>query len=94
MKSGIHRLRAVVIERDYSVVAQIPGEDEQGERVPRSDRLATAFRLQEEVVSRGGRKPAILDDGHVVEAMMDLGDATDEEFDEAGSLMLEAASSW
>lgn len=85
-------LRAVVEERDYAVAAKIPSIDENGEEVPRSDRIAAAMRVSWEVTRLSGRPAEVVDDGEEVAAILTIGDATEEEFEETAATFLEAAS--
>lgn len=87
-------LRAVIEERDYAVAASVPENDENGEALPQSDRLAIAMRVSWEVERATGRPSVVTvdDDGHDVAAVIELGDAPEEEFEEVAAHFMEAAS--
>lgn len=85
--------RVVVQEEGYAVVARVSGTDENGEEVPRSDRMATAIRLVWSAQARG-RNAQVREDEEGVAAVVELGDAPDSEFEETAGTLLGIASSW
>jgi hypothetical protein len=85
-------LRAVVEEREYAVAARVSEVDDGGEELPRSDRLATAFHIQQRAEALCGRPVSVVEDEDGVAAVVTLGDALEPEFEETAVLLLEAAS--
>lgn len=85
-------LRAHVVQREYSVSARPARTDDNGEEIPRSDRIATALHLV--MKASDSKYPARLvdeDDGEV-SAVVELGDASDEKFEEVSQFLTQAAS--
>lgn len=78
-----YRLLDVSAE-EYAVVARVSKTTETGERIPRSDRLAAAMLFASAAEARCGRETRVVesDDGDEVAAVIDLGDASEEAFEE------------
>lgn len=85
-------LRAVVEEREYAVVARIGARDENGEEIPKSDRIAAAYRICEKARNSSKFPAEVVEDERGVVALVHLGDAPDADFEEAAGTLLEAAS--
>lgn len=86
--------RVVVQEEGYAVVARVAGRDENGEELPRSERLATAMRLAWSAQARCGRPAQVVEDENGPAAVVELGDAPEADFEETAGALLEIASSW
>lgn len=86
--------RVVVQEEGYAVVARVADKDEQGERLPRSERLAAAMRLAWSAEARCGRPAHVVEDEQGPAAVVELGDAPDSDFEETAGALLEIAASW
>ena len=86
-------MRAEIEEREYEVVARVSDVDEFGEELPKSERLAAAYRIAG-TASRRSRFPArVLEvEGEGISACLHLGDAPDADFEEAAGALMEAAS--
>lgn len=86
---GQKRLRAVVVEEAYAVVARIVPEEPESFR---SDEVAAAMRISEVLRARGRRPEMVTADEGVFVSVF-LGDEAEEaEYEEAAGELLEAAS--
>lgn len=86
--------KADVEERDYAVAAKVRTTDDAGEQLPKSDRLLVAYRICEEAAKRFGRKATLVEEEPgIYVAVLELGDASEQAFDEAAGALIEA-SSW
>lgn len=86
-------LRASVEERAYGVAARVLPTGENGEELPKSDRVLAAFKIQERVRDSGFPASVVDDEDGGVAVLAELGDyADDEDFCQAADAMLQAAS--
>jgi len=83
---------AVVEQREYEVAARPSRTNEAGEEVPKSDRIATAIRVAQHASSSGYPARLVDEEDGEVSAVVELGDASEEKFEDAARVMLEAAS--
>ncbi len=85
--------RAVVEERDYAVAAKVRRTDANGEELPRSDRFLIACQIREKAVRSCGYPVQVVEDAGDYAALVELGDASDQDFEEVGGALVEA-STW
>lgn len=86
--------RVVVQEESYAVIARVAGKDENGEELPRSERLASTMRLAWSAEARCGRPVQVVEDEEGPAAVVELGDAPEADFEETVGAFLEIAASW
>jgi hypothetical protein len=84
--------RVTVEEREYAVVARPKHTDENGEEIPKSDRVATAIRVAEHARASGYPARLVDDDNGETLAAVELGDTYEEEFEEVTGFLNEVAS--
>lgn len=89
----MHRM-VTVQEESYAVIARVEGKDENGEDVPRSERLERTMRLAWSAEARCGRLVQVIEDEEGPAAVVELGDAPEVVFEETAGAFLEVASSW
>jgi hypothetical protein len=85
--------KAIVEERDYAVAARVLRMDASGEELLKSERLGIAYRIRWEAELRCGRTVSIVEEAGDYSAVIELGDASEQDFEEVGGALLEA-SSW
>lgn len=83
--------RAVVFEGAYEVTARFAAQDDNGEVVPKFDRLVYAESVAARLRACGRACEIVQDDAGVL-VSVPIGDAPDEEFDTVAGLMIEALS--
>lgn len=89
----MHRMVSVQ-EEGYAVVARVAAQDENGEELPRSERIATAIRVAWSAEQKCGRPVRVVSDEQGPCAIVELGDAPESEFEETAGALLEIAASW
>ncbi len=82
-------IRTVVEEREYEVIARVGNRDENGEEVPRSDRIAEAIRIWNEAKRRSQHPAEVVEDENGPGVVVRRGDAPEPEFEEVAGVLLE-----
>jgi hypothetical protein len=84
-------MRAVIEETAYGVLATIPAKTEDGETIPRSERIAKVIRMSLQLGMKFAARTIV--EGEVIALLLPLGDgASDQTFTEAADMLLAAAS--
>jgi hypothetical protein len=84
--------RSTVEELEYGVAARVESIDDQGEEVPQSDRIAEAMRIGWEAERVTGRPSKLVIDDRGPAALIELGDASDPEYENVAGALLEVTS--